>query len=268
MNKTIRIGIAVLIIGIIGSGLVYLGTMLGRSGWTAWGGQFNSYSMPMFSRFDQGNWNRSNNFNPHMMGGTRMMGDYYFNSGSDITPLTSEEVDSIVHEFLEESANEDLILGEIMIFDNHAYAQIVEKSTGIGAMEVLIDPLSKSVSPEHGPNMIWNLKYSPMVSSNRFHQPGLMMGSGMDWFEESVMSSEVQKEMSVSEDQAVDTAQNYLDQYYPGTQADEHADPFYGYYTIHVLRDGEVTGMLSVNGYSSQVFFHNWHGEFIQMSDH
>ena len=63
-------------------------------------------------------------------------------------------------------------------------------------------------------------------------------------------------------------AQKFLDQYHPGTLADEHTDPFYGYYTICVLRDGEVMGMLSVNGYSSQVFFHNWHGEFIQMSDH
>jgi len=32
-----------------------------------------------------------------------------------------------------------------------------------------------------------------------------------------------------------------------------------------VLTDGQVSGMLSVNGYTSQVWFHSWHGTFISM---
>ncbi len=62
-------------------------------------------------------------------------------------------------------------------------------------------------------------------------------------------------------------AQDYLDVYLPGTQADEHVDPFYGYYTLHILRDGEVVGMLSVNGFTGQVFPHTWHGEFLEMTE-
>ena len=49
--------------------------------------------------------------------------------------------------------------------------------------------------------------------------------------------------------------------------ADEHADAFYGYYTIHTLENGEVVGMLSVNGFTGQVFPHTWHGELVEMGD-
>ena len=45
----------------------------------------------------------------------------------------------------------------------------------------------------------------------------------------------------------------------------EKPDQFYGYYTIHILRDGKIYGMLSVNGYTGQVWFHSWHGQFLNM---
>jgi len=49
---------------------------------------------------------------------------------------------------------------------------------------------------------------------------------------------------------------------------DEEADAFFAYYTLHVLTDGQVTGMLSVNGYSGQVWYHTWHGAFMDMTEH
>jgi hypothetical protein len=57
-----------------------------------------------------------------------------------------------------------------------------------------------------------------------------------------------------------------LDSYQTGTQAEQQPDKFYGYYTLHILKDGQVVGMLSVNGFNSQVFPHTWHGNFIEMS--
>ena len=39
---------------------------------------------------------------------------------------------------------------------------------------------------------------------------------------------------------------------------------FYGYYTLDFERDGTMVGMLSVNGFSGQVFLHAWHGTFIE----
>ena len=40
--------------------------------------------------------------------------------------------------------------------NHHAYAQILDLESGRGAFEVLVDPLSRTVYPEHGPNMMWN----------------------------------------------------------------------------------------------------------------
>ena len=62
-----------------------------------------------------------------------------------------------------------------MIFDNNAYARITEKSTGIGAMELLVDPASLVVFPEYGPNMMWNLKYGMMSGA------GMMGGTSAAW---------------------------------------------------------------------------------------
>ena len=75
-------------------------------------------------------------------------------------------------------------------------------------------------------------------------------------------------DMPVSSNQAVVAAQQYLDRYQPGIQADDHAVMFYGYYTLHVLDGGDVIGMLSVNGFTGQVFFHDWHGELLETDEH
>ena len=42
------------------------------------------------------------------------------------------------------------------------------------------------------------------------------------------------------------------------------ASQFYGYYTLDFSKDGKIVGMLSVNGYSGQIFLHTWHGTFIE----
>ena len=69
------------------------------------------------------------------------------------------------------------------------------------------------------------------------------------------------REPSVGADQATQIAQQWLDQYQPGS-ATEAPDGFPGYYTLHITKDGQITGMLSVNAYSGQVWFHTWHGAF------
>ena len=97
--------------------------------------------------------------------------------------------------------------------------------------------------------MMWNTKYGHM---------GGWRSSG---------TQQPTADMPVSAEQAQENAQRYLDSYLPGTTADEHADTFYGYYTLHVLEDDQVIGMLSVNGFTGQVWYHNWHGEFIQMTE-
>jgi hypothetical protein len=200
-------------------------------------------------------------YGPDMMGGmmgSGMMGGY---SGSlyGVEPILLEQAQAAVEDYVAGLGNSDLTVGEVMIFDNHAYAQIVETSTGIGALEVLVDPVRLAVYPEYGPNMMWNQKYSPMGSLG-----GMMMGGGMMG---RPLVPEASGPMPVSAGDAIQTAQRYLDTYLPSAKADEHATPFYGYYTLDILRDGQPVGMLSVNGYTQQVFVHTWHGDFVEMSE-
>jgi len=56
-----------------------------------------------------------------------------------------------------------LAVDEVIEFSNGYYASIREKDTGIGAFEVLIDRATGRVSPEPGPNMVWNTRYGMMT---------------------------------------------------------------------------------------------------------
>jgi hypothetical protein len=199
---------------------------------------------------------------PGMMGG-------YGGGLSAVEPLSLQQAQQAVGEYLDQLGNDDLLLGEVMIFDNHAYAEVVEKSTGIGALELLIDPATLVVYPEHGPNMMWNLKYSPMNGPGMGGmmapgRPGVMGGYYRG--QGAANPPDVSADMPVSPEQAVEAAQEYLDVELPGAKVSAEADPFYGYYTLHVERDGQIIGMLSVNGFSAAVFLHTWHGDFVEMS--
>jgi hypothetical protein len=68
--------------------------------------------------------------------------------------------------------------------------------------------------------------------------------------------------MTVTSTQAITDAQTYLNNYLPGATTGD-VNTFYGYYTIEVLKGTTPYGMLSVNGYSGQVWYHTWHGTFI-----
>lgn len=164
------------------------------------------------------------------------------------TPITMEQAAEAVQRYLTAYGNPDLALAEVMEFSNHFYAEVEEESTGIHAFELLIDRYTGAVYPEPGPNMMWNLKYG--------HMGGMMGG----WWGRPLGP------MTVTPEEARSHAQQWLNTNRPGTTVADEADAFYGYYTLHVLTEGEVTGMLSVNGYSGQVWYHTWHGDFVGMT--
>jgi len=180
-----------------------------------------------------------------MMGGPYGNGMWGTTTSSD--PLTDEQAVEAAEQYISMYGGADLQLAEVMVFDNHFYAQAAEVDTGRYAYEFLIDRFSGRISLEPGPNMMWNEKYG--------HMGGGMMG----FFRPSASSDP----MPVTEEEAVEVAQAYLDRYVPGLQVDDHAATFYGYYTLHTLRDGEIVGMLSVNGYTGAVWLHSWHGIYL-----
>ena len=167
-------------------------------------------------------------------------------------PITLDEAQKNAQAYIDQTGNPDLTLDEVMEFQNNDYAIVKEKSTGLGAFEVLINRSNGTVTPEPGPNMMWNTKYGMMAAN-----------SGMGgWMGYPVQAGP----MMVTADQAKQAAQTWLDQNQPGSTT-ETPDQFYGYYTVHTVKDSKVSGMLSVSGYTAQVWYHTWHGAFIQVKD-
>ena len=169
--------------------------------------------------------------------------------------------------------NPNLKVGEVMEFANNYYAEVEEKDTHIGAMELLINRPSNRVYLEPGPNMMWNTKYGMMSGGGygRMMGPGREMmgpnGGGMMGGSSASASARGPRgntaaRMDVSAEQARKIAEAYLSRVSPGTKA-EKPERFYGYYTIDTENDGKPVGMLSVNGYSGEVWYHSWHGSFI-----
>jgi hypothetical protein len=168
----------------------------------------------------------------------------YFN-GTLTTPITINQAATIAQQYLQSLNNADLAIREIEEYTLNFYVQYYEKSTGIGAFEMLIDKYSGRIYPEMGPNMMWNTKYGMMS--------GMMGGF---WGTQTGA-------MTVTSTQAQANAEQFLNTYYPGTTVGE-VTPFYGYYHVMVENAGTPYGMLSVNGYTGQVWYHTWHGVFIQ----
>jgi hypothetical protein len=260
MNNTIRTILIVSAALVLGAGLFLGGVFFNRAlAWNNYGPGWMMGRSPLLygQGYEPGNMmNRGGRGN----GPGGMMQGWGYNGQSSFEPLTVEETEQAVQDYLAYFGNDDLEIEEIMIFNNNAYAIIVEKSTGIGAFELLVDPVSRIAYPEYGPNMMWNLKYG-MHSGYGGHG---MMGS---WYRYNQQAPDVSAEMSVSAKDAAKYAQEYLDKYKPGVMVSDEITPFYGYYTIDLVKDGQIIGMLSINGNSGQVFPHTWHGAFIEMSE-
>ncbi len=155
---------------------------------------------------------------------------------------------AIAQNYLTSTGNTNLAVSQVEEYTLNFYVLVKEKDTGIGAFELLVDKYTGAISPEMGPNMMWNTKYG-------------MHNSMMGW-----LTGTATTPATVTVDQAKVNAQQYLNTYYIGTTAGD-AQAFYGYYHIEVLSSGNVYGMLSVNSYTGQVWYHTWHGAFIQELD-
>jgi hypothetical protein len=174
---------------------------------------------------------------PAMTGhGNGMMGSYGL-------PGDGRRVDSLDGARQRAQAFADTLglrVGEVMQFSNGFYAEL-NTVDGDGGTEVLVDPRGGSVQLEYGPAMMWNISYG----MHRSAAPG---AAGI----------------SPAEAQAV--AQRWLHDQRPGLSAAE-PEPFPGYVTMHTLRDGKITGMMSVNTATGAVWYHTWHGPYVAMSE-
>ena len=166
-----------------------------------------------------------------------------------------------------------LEVGEVMRFSNNYYAELEED--GRAATEVLVDPQSGAVYLEYGAAMMWNTRFG-MMSGSRFPSSGMMGGEmmggemmggsggmmGGPGFADPAVAPGADGDVSGAEARAI--AERWLAE--NGKQLEvAEADAFPGYYTMHVLRDGETAGMISVNAATGAPWYHWWHGEFVSM---
>jgi len=278
MNKTLSTTLTVIAILVLAGGIFFAGSMYARA---------NVYGPAMM--FGAGN-NKA--FGPGMMNGSGgygmmgsghgMMGGNGWNNGINptVTPLTIDQARAAAGKSIQTLDIAGLETGEVMIFDNNAYVIVNESETGLGAFELLVDPASQIAYLEYGPNMMWNLKYGGlnhqyMMGGNGM-MGGMMGGYGNIPFAPGASAGvqgwtittplDVSAEMTVTAEQATEYAQSYLDANYAGATVG-HPMPFYGYYTLDFEKNGQIVGMLSVNGYNGQIFVHTWHGTFIEESD-
>ncbi len=135
----------------------------------------------------------------------------------------------------------DLEVGEVMQFDNHYYADLQEPD-GSMVTEVLIDPRTGAVRTEMGPATMWNTRSGAMGADG---------SSATD----------------ISATQAQKIADRWLANRGEGLTSNDPVQ-FPGYYTLHTVRDGKITGMLSVRSSTGDVWYHSWHGDFVKMSEH
>lgn len=142
-----------------------------------------------------------------------------------LKPISTTEATRIANEFVASLNNPDLEVGHFQSWANNYYFNIMEKSTEKFTHQMLINKYTGQVFPEMGPNMMWTSK----------------------------------SEMTLTKEEAKQKAEQFLQGYILGADLDKGIT-FYGYYHFLVLKEGKLLGMLDVNGFSGQVWFHTWHG--------
>ena len=242
-KKTLALlGVVLIVVGIAGLFLSSGNSRLTSGGYSPqWGG---------FGEMGQGGMMGGGMMGGGMMGGTSGMvgsmmqmmgGNMLVSGGVPYNPngslVSLEQASDIAKRYLVAQNNPDLERADLEEWEFNFYVDSKEKSTGTKAFQVLIDKYGGTVSPEMGPNMMWNTKYGMM----------------------SLQSSA----MTLTKEQAMVSAQQFLDSRLPGTKA-EDSGVFYDYYHFDVKKDNKMYGMMDVNGYSGQVWYHTWHGNFIR----
>lgn len=196
---------------------------------------------------------------------------------TNATSITMDDAVSIAQNYVAQLGNPNLAVKDVVQYSQNFCFQVYENNTGIGAFEMLINPFTGAVTSEPGPNTSWNTKYGPMTNgmmgyltttgtypsdSGYYGMGGMMGGSISDgWLRGTPTAN-----MPVSATQAKVDTQQWLNASMPGITAGG-ISPFYGYYTVMVVLNGNDYGMLGVNGYTGQVWYYTWLGTFIQGVD-
>ena len=131
-----------------------------------------------------------------------------------------------------------LRVAEVMRFAENYYVEL-EEPDGTKATEVLVDPRTGAVQVEFGPAMMWNTRFGMMAA-----RPGGAQLTAARAQAAAELWLRARDGLSVGPPEA-----------------------FPGYFTLHTLRDDKIVGMLSVHAVTGAVWYHGWHGRFLEMSE-
>lgn len=214
----------------------------------------NGYKYNMMAGYS---WNNGYGYMPGMMGmWGRFSGFPYNVNNINSEKMTLDEIKKSVDDFIK-NYDENLEIGDIFVFtDTDYYVSIEEKDTGKGAMELLVNPYTGYIYPEYGPNMMWNEKYG---MHGRFGFGNVRFGM---WNYSNRYNSNIQNIKKIDRNKAVKIADEYVKNFInKDFSVANEGHEFYGYYTFHVNKDKQTVGMLSVNYYTGDVWYHTWHGQ-------
>lgn len=179
--------------------------------------------------------------------------------------LSIDKIKNNVNGYIK-SYNSNLAIADIFVFkDSDYYVSVEEEDTGKGAMELLVNPYTGEIYPEYGPNMMWNEKYG-MHGGRR---PGMMSMMGGRWNRWNRYDGGANYSKKIERDEAVKIANDYIWEYSgKDFSVANEGHEFYGYYTFHVNKGNKTIGMLSVNYYTGDVWYHTWHGQLEEVISH
>lgn len=259
MSRTLKIVLIALVGLFLLGGALMTGFVLGRVS-ARWGGQERifGYGPGMMNpgwnedggpRFHNGpdmmdpRWNEEGGPGFHMgPGWNGNSGPGVRPNSEDVDPISMEEARTAVQNFLLAMNRDDLEAGDILIFSGGAYARVMETDTGMGALEVMVDPVSREALPIHGPALMLNQRYGV-----------------------NDQDGDASPEENLSAEEARQAAEDYLKQQGSEGTASEPV-PFYGYYSVEVQQDEQVLGLLVVSAADGSVFAYDDWGEFIERS--
>ena len=206
-----------------------------------------------------------------MVGGMSMMGGPFSPSAR---PVSMDQAIEVLKQRPAAHHLDGFVLDEVEAYTQNYYGQFKEQSTGRGAIQVLVDRYTDQAVPEMGPNMMWNTKYGQIMMGEMMNGMGMggmgmpgMMGGGMG--SPGMMAAPASgtgtdtPAAQISLEDARRAAGRFLSGYLPGARVG-NGDAFYGYDHFDVLRGIRQVGMLSVNDRTGQVWYHTWHGEFLE----
>ena len=229
--------------------IVLVISILLLGGYFVWSYSFARYGTP-------GQYYGSNYYGRGMMG---RWPNQYGPQTNNNQKLSIDQIKDSANNYIK-GFNNNLEISDIFVYkDSDYYVSVEEKDTSKGAMELLVNPYTGYVYPEYGPNMMWNQKYG-MMGSGRGSMMGRWSSNPGEYYQNGNNTGKINR------DEAVKTANDYVksninSEYTVSNEGHE----FYGYYTFHITKGNNTVGMVSVNYFTGDTWYHNWHGELEQV---